>query len=135
MIEKEKGTRDLWHTRNYRGGLVDVEFIAQFLQIVHAADEPEILSQNTARALRNLLDAGILSLEQWETLFAAASLYQNIEQILRLCTDGTFQPETAPRDLTQLLLKVTGEAAIPQLEARLSASYSRVALLFDELVR
>ena len=40
MIEKEKGARDIWQTKNYNGGLIDVEFIAQFLQIVHAAEHP-----------------------------------------------------------------------------------------------
>ena len=36
-IAKEKGTEDIWDLKQVRGGLVDVEFIAQYLQLVHAA--------------------------------------------------------------------------------------------------
>ena len=50
-IEREKGSPDLWDLKQVRGGLVDLEFIAQYLQLVHAADRPEVLSQNTLNAL------------------------------------------------------------------------------------
>ena len=53
-IEKEKGTRDIWDLKQVRGGLVDLEFIAQHLQLVHAADHPTVLNQNTVAALQNL---------------------------------------------------------------------------------
>jgi [glutamine synthetase] adenylyltransferase / [glutamine synthetase]-adenylyl-L-tyrosine phosphorylase len=134
MIQKEKGTRDLWHTRNYKGGLVDAEFIAQFLQIVHAAEEPAGLSQNTEQALRNLIGAGLLTGGDGDTLLRATDLYRDIAHILRLCTDGRFDPAAAPRDLIDLLLETTGEPDIARLEARLSETYSEVAHLFATLV-
>ncbi len=58
-IEAGKGTTDIWQSKTYKGGLIDAEFITQFVQIVHAADEPQILSTNTSQALRNLVEAGI----------------------------------------------------------------------------
>ncbi len=134
MIEKEKGTRDIWQTKTYNGGLVDVEFIAQFLQIVHAASHPAILDQNTSQALRNLGAAGILSAEDGDVLLRAAALYQDIGQILRLCTEGGFDPETAPRDLIGLLLHATGEPDLARLESRLRETYADVASLFTKLV-
>ncbi len=130
MIEKEKGTRDIWQIRNYNGGLVDIEFIAQFLQIVHAAENPAILDQNTANALGNLARAGFLSAQDGDALLRAAELYQGIGQILRLCAEGAFDPGAAPRDLVDLLLHVTGEPDLARLEARLRASYAEVAELF-----
>ena len=39
-IAKEKGTDDIWDLKQVRGGLVDVEFIAQYLQLVHARSQP-----------------------------------------------------------------------------------------------
>ena len=35
-IAKEKGDRDRWDLKYAAGGLVDLEFIAQYLQLVHA---------------------------------------------------------------------------------------------------
>ena len=60
-IAKEKGTDDIWDLKQVRGGLVDVEFIAQYLQLVHAAAHPEVLDQNTVEAFRKLRDAGLLA--------------------------------------------------------------------------
>jgi glutamate-ammonia-ligase adenylyltransferase len=134
MIEAEKGTSDLWQTKTHRGGLIDVEFIAQFLQIVHAADEPAILSQNTAQALRNLTDAGFLKPGDGKALVDAAELYQAVAHILRLCTEGVFQAQSAPRDLIELLLNVTGTESLPALEAHLKATYASTAGLFQEYV-
>src|SRR6202023_1216076 len=50
-IAKEKGDADPWDLKNAAGALVDIEFIAQYLQLVHAAALPEILDTSTARTL------------------------------------------------------------------------------------
>ena len=47
-IWAEKGTDNVWDLKQVRGGLVDIEFIAQHLQLVHAAAHPEVLDQNAA---------------------------------------------------------------------------------------
>jgi [glutamine synthetase] adenylyltransferase / [glutamine synthetase]-adenylyl-L-tyrosine phosphorylase len=134
MVHAEKGTSGVWQTKTHKGGLIDAEFIAQFLQIVHAAGEPGILSQNTARALRNMMQAGVLRRDRGTALLEAAELYQNAAQILRLCTEGQFNPETAPKDLIGLLTEATGVSGLVALEARLRSSYETVASLFEELV-
>src|SRR5262249_38784521 len=60
-IAKEKGTHDPWELKQVRGGLVDLEFIAQYLQLRHAATHPAIVDQNTLRALDKLSRAGLLA--------------------------------------------------------------------------
>jgi glutamate-ammonia-ligase adenylyltransferase len=134
MIEKEKGSKDIWQSKYYDGGLVDVEFIAQFLQVVHAAGNPAILDQNTVGALRKLAAAGFLPAPGANALIGAALLYQDIGQIVRLCTDGVFDPAAAPHDLIDLLLHATGEPDLARLEARLRDNYAEVSALFAKLI-
>src|SRR5258707_9408576 len=50
-IALEKGDDDRWDLKFAAGGLVDIEFVAQYLQLLHAAQQPEILDTSTARAL------------------------------------------------------------------------------------
>src|SRR5262245_26130282 len=50
-IAKEKGESDRWNLKYAAGALVDIEFIAQYLQLVHAATTPEILDTSTIRVL------------------------------------------------------------------------------------
>jgi glutamate-ammonia-ligase adenylyltransferase len=134
MIEQEKGTGDLWNTKTHKGGLIAAEFIAQFLQIVHADRKPEVLSPNTTQALRNLIDAGILRRADGEALLDSVTLYQGVAHFLQLCTEGGFDLKAASKDLTGLLLQTAGEPDLARLEARLRAAYTSTADLFDALV-
>ena len=61
LMLAEFGRRGLWDIKRARGGLVEIEFIAQALQILHAAENPAILDQNTLGALSRLADAGLLA--------------------------------------------------------------------------
>ncbi len=53
-IDKEHGTDDIWAVKYLRGGLIDIEFIAQYLQLRYAHRKPDVLSPNTGTALRQL---------------------------------------------------------------------------------
>ncbi len=133
-IEKEKGTRDPWELKQVRGGLVDLEFMAQHMQLVHAAHHPRILSQNTVAALVNLAEAGLLPPAAAETLLPAARLFNNLTQVLRLCLDGPFDPEKAPEGLKALLARAGEAPDFKHLGADLAAREAEVAALFDVLV-
>jgi glutamate-ammonia-ligase adenylyltransferase len=133
-IEKEKGTKDIWDLKQVRGGLVDLEFIAQYLQLVHAAAHPEILSPNTAKALANLDHAGLLPAAAAEALLPAAQLFNNLTQVLRLCLDGPFVPEKAPDGLKVLLARAGAAPDFSRLEADLAARQAEVVALFHDLV-
>ena len=135
LIHKEKGTTDIWDLKHVRGGLVDLEFMAQYLQLVHAAAHPQVLHQTTAEALARLAAADCLSPEHAEVLLPAARLHNDLTQVLRLCLDGVFDPAKAPDGLKALLARVADMPDFPQLEADLRRTQEEVAALFDVIVR
>jgi len=61
-MERELGreTRGRLHVKYGRGGLVDVEFLAQALQLVHGHDKPDVRRFTTTTALAGLARAGAL---------------------------------------------------------------------------
>jgi glutamate-ammonia-ligase adenylyltransferase len=133
-IAKEKGTEDIWDLKQVRGGLVDLEFIAQHLQLISAASHPSVLDQNTLEAYRRLRDAGLLSPAQAEVLIPATRLLHDLTQILRLCLEGKFDPETAPHELKELLARAGDARSFSELEKRLKQTLSNVHALFDEII-
>ncbi len=133
-IAKEKGTEDIWELKQVRGGLVDIEFIAQFLQLAHADTHPEVLDQNTIGALRKLGAAGLLSAPHADILIPAAVLVHNLTEVLRLCLDGPFEPAKAPDGLRELLTRAGDAPDFARLEATLRATLAEVAGLFDVIV-
>ena len=52
--------RNRWDLKYAPGGLVDIEFLAQTLQLVHAPAHPAILDTNTVAALEKIAAAGFL---------------------------------------------------------------------------
>ena len=133
-IAKEKGTHDIWELKQVRGGLVDLEFIAQHLQLVNAAAHPHVLSQSTVAAFNNLNAAGLLPAGAAAVLLPAARLLNDLTQILRLCVDEQFDPGKASDGLKGLLARAAEAPGFKHLEADLAAKEAEVAALFDELV-
>ncbi|MGB6767743.1 MAG: bifunctional [glutamine synthetase] adenylyltransferase/[glutamine synthetase]-adenylyl-L-tyrosine phosphorylase, partial [Methyloceanibacter sp.] len=133
-IEEEKGTRDIWDLKHVRGGLIDVEFLAQFLQVVRAHEHPEVLEQNTVGALSKLLQGGVISLADAEVLIPAATLYHTLTQCLRLCLDKPFVPNEASRVLKDLLARASDMPDFVTLESNLRDTLSAVHTLYDRIV-
>jgi [glutamine synthetase] adenylyltransferase / [glutamine synthetase]-adenylyl-L-tyrosine phosphorylase len=134
LIAAEKGATDLWDLKQVRGGLVDLEFIAQYLQLIHAASHPQVLSQNTATSFKRLAEVGAISPDVADRLAEAAHLLHNLTQILRLCINEKFDPEKAPDGLKLLLARAGNVPDFRTLEAHLRAKTSDVAALFELLV-
>ncbi len=133
-IVADKGTDDIWDLKQMRGGLVDLEFIAQHLQLVSANARPEVLEQNTVQALAKLHAAGVLEGDAADTLRASAVLLHDLTQVLRLCLDGAFDPSKAPDGLKLLLARAANLPSFALLDAHLRATLAEVQRLFDALI-
>jgi glutamate-ammonia-ligase adenylyltransferase len=133
-IAAEKGTEDIWDLKQVRGGLVDLEFIAQFLQLVHAARHPGVLDQNTYAVFNKLGAAGLLDAETVARLTAATRLLHDLTQLVRLCLDGPFEPAKAPDGLKRLLAAAGQAPDFAALEASLKDTLADVSSLFDRLI-
>jgi glutamate-ammonia-ligase adenylyltransferase len=132
-IAAEKGDQDRWDIKHAAGGLVDIEFIAQYLQLVHSSERPEILDTSTARVLEKAWSLRLIEREDAEVLRAAVQLYQDLTQILRLCLPGPFEPKTAASGLLQLLARAadvpdfaTLDATLIDMQSRVRASFVRI---------
>ncbi len=76
-VERERlprGADPATHTKLGRGGLADVEWTVQLLQLQHAADVPELRVAATVDALDALADAQLLDAEALEALRSAWDL-------------------------------------------------------------
>jgi [glutamine synthetase] adenylyltransferase / [glutamine synthetase]-adenylyl-L-tyrosine phosphorylase len=133
-IALEKGEDDVWDLKLAAGGLVDIDFIAQYLQLVHAASKPEILSVSTLQVLDNAARLGVLGQPEVEVLRPAARLYHDLTQILRLCVDGKFNPETSGEDLLRVMARAGDTPDFSALEARLRETQAEVRRVFNALV-
>jgi len=135
LMERERRGRAPWDLKLAPGGFVDIEFIAQALQLVHAATAPEIIASNTGEALERLTVAGVLEGQAGARLVAAWRTFSEMQQVLRIATSTTgFSPEEAPQPLMARLAAVAGAASPDEVEARLLALQQAVRADFVQIV-
>jgi glutamate-ammonia-ligase adenylyltransferase len=123
-----------WDIKHQRGGLVDIEFIAQYLQILHAANMLGILRTNTLAALAALAEHGLLAAADVQTLERAARLYQRLTQLLRLTVGGRFDPADAVPGLCQLLASAAETPDIARAESLLADTQAEVGGIFEKII-
>ncbi len=58
--EIAKESAGSYNIKTGRGGMVDVEFIVQYLQLAYGRDFPDIRSTNTIEALQAIKECGLI---------------------------------------------------------------------------
>ena len=133
-IAEEKGEDERWDLKYARGGLVDLEFIAQYLQLVLAHARPEILDTHTGRVLETAQSLRLIGRADGETLRAAFMLIHDLTQVLRLCLSQKFESAKAGPGLLALLARAGELPDFPRLEAHLIDTQAKVRRIFEKVV-
>ena len=123
-----------WDVKNRRGGLIDVEFIAQYLQLRHGAAHPEALHPTTAEAFRRLADAGVLEPAAAESLIAALRLWHRVQSMQRLLVEHFFEEDSLPAGLRATLARGAGAADFETLKQDMDEVAVGVRAQFERLV-
>jgi glutamate-ammonia-ligase adenylyltransferase len=126
--------KNRWDLKFTAGGLVDLEFIAQTLQLHAAPQKPEVLDTNTIAALQKLAKAGTLAEADAAALIGAAETQNAWTQVLRIAVDGTLDPEAATPGLKSLLVRADAATTFSELEKRLAAEQATVRAIFDRVM-
>ncbi len=116
------------------GGLIEVEFIAQALQVIAAHDAPDLIHPTTRIALARLAARGWLTAAEAETLIAADRLFRIVQEMLRI----TIGPRPGiglaagalPGLAAEALLRAAGALDIASLHATLNETMAGVRALF-----
>jgi glutamate-ammonia-ligase adenylyltransferase len=133
-IAAEKGEDRRWDLKYAAGGLIDLEFIAQYLQLIYAATHPDILDTSTVRVFDRAWSLGLLPAEEADVLRPAVTLYHNLTQLLRLCLSGPFDPKTAGSGLLGLLARAADLPDFATLDAHLADTQQKVRASFNRIL-
>ena len=120
---RRRGGKTQTSTTNVKsgyGGLVDIEFAVQTLQLVHGGTETSIRVQNTLLAIDRLHNIGILTEAQRDGLTEAYQFLRRVENALRIVHDRALDALPKNRaELGQLARRLgyTGADDTPAVEA------------------
>ena len=134
-VELGKETRGRWHVKLGRGGLVDVEFLVQALQLVHGAAHPDVRVPSTAAALGALGRVGALPAASAAALVEHYRFLRRVSTALRLLgarpTDTLELAGPMPSRVGSALGFASREAFLAAYRERADA----VRTAYDEVMR
>jgi glutamate-ammonia-ligase adenylyltransferase len=123
-----------WDVKLRAGGQVEVEFIAQTLQLIHAGAAPWIASPTTRIAIKRLQRLGVLSPADGALLIHADRVWRTIQGLLRI-SYGRAPVQTLSGPVVAALLRALSAAGLdvvdlPALGATLDELAARVRAAF-----
>ncbi len=126
QIESSLAKKSTWgEVKSGAGSLRDIEFLAQFLQLVHGGKFPQIRSANTLDALVRLTDHGFLEANEYRDLTGGYHFLRTVEHALQLAHNAqTHQLPTETRELEYLAQRLdypSGAVFVAQYERHTTA--------------
>ena len=135
LIASEKGDDNPFDLKLARGALMDIEFIAQYLVLIHAHQYPDILKPSTEAVLVCARDKGILNAENATVLIEAFSFYSAMMQALRLAIEGPFQPAHTPKGILKRMARVAELPDFRTLERSILETQRNVRNIFVDILQ
>jgi len=115
------------------GGIRDIEFVAQAMQLLHAGRIPQLRRRGTQRALRELSAAGLFSSEKMQGLLDAYLFLRRLENRLQMeaeCQTHLLPIEPKARMRIVRAMGFTGPEAMREFEGCLDAHQQRISEFF-----
>ncbi|MDE2467030.1 MAG: bifunctional [glutamine synthetase] adenylyltransferase/[glutamine synthetase]-adenylyl-L-tyrosine phosphorylase, partial [Alphaproteobacteria bacterium] len=120
-----------WDIKYARGGLIDLEFITQTLQLARAAANPDVLESSTIAALAKLERDGTLAADEALTLIESAALQNDLLQILRITLEAPLDRASATPGLEALLTRASRQQDFRAVEAALTRAQAAVREVWE----
>ncbi|HLH11937.1 MAG TPA: bifunctional [glutamine synthetase] adenylyltransferase/[glutamine synthetase]-adenylyl-L-tyrosine phosphorylase [Methylovirgula sp.] len=134
LIAREKGEDDLFDLKYAAGGLIDIDFLAQFLCLRHAHENREMIDVAPASLIAKAGELGYLAPEQADELIAAHRLYSNVTQVLRTILNPNQPLAQASETVKRRLAAAADLPGFAQLTAQLAETGANVRAIFREIV-
>jgi glutamate-ammonia-ligase adenylyltransferase len=136
-IARHAPPKSVWDFKHLPGGLFDIDFVAQYLALRHAAARPDILDPHPAEMLRRLAAAGLLGREDAERLRETRTLLSDVQSLLRLtlnADEAAFDERKAPDGQQRLIAAVEGARDIADLRRRIEGEAQAVRDIYERIV-
>jgi len=125
--EIARESRSHLNIKTGRGGMVDVEFIVQYLQLIHGGTHPEVRGVNSLLSLAAMRDAGLVTGDEFETLNNGYKFLRRLENKLRILHDSSMNELSGePDKLSGLARQLGYQDAGSSADQVFMEEYSRI---------
>ena len=130
-LAREHPAASPWDIKRRRGGLMDVEFIAQGLQLL--TPDAQARNPSTRLALLRLAQAGTLDMADARLLRHADLFWRSMQGLVRIIC-GSVVPDAIPQASLEILMGEVKARNATALLDRMDDMAARVTAIFDRLI-
>lgn len=134
LIAREKGEKDGWDLKLAAGGLTDLDFLAQFLVLAHAAEHPGLLAGDTGAVFAEARKAGLLSEADAAALGEAHRLISDVQLWQRFTVEEAFDVKLVPARVLRRVATAVGRPDAKVLKAELDGVRAGVRAIFTRVL-
>ena len=136
-IAQHAPAKSAWDFKHLPGGLFDIDFVAQYLALLHAAARPDLLAPHPAEMLRRMAEAGLIERTDAERLQATRTLLSDVQSLLRLTLNGdesAFDETSAPEGQRRLIAATEDAVALASLKARIATEAAAARAIYERII-
>ena len=136
-IAQHAPPKSAWDFKHLPGGLFDIDFVAQYLALRHAAARPDILDPHPAEMLRRMATAGLIDRADAERLRETRTLLSDVQSLLRLtlnADEAAFDETKAPEGQRRLIAAIEGAQDLADLRRRIEGEAQVVRAIYERIV-
>ena len=135
LIAQEKGDDRPWDLKLAKGGLTDLDFMAQALVLSHSYKHPPLAGLSTEETFLEACKAGLMSDEDARELIEAHRQFNAIFQWQRLTIEGAFEPDQVSPAIFKRLATIAGLPDAKVLLTHLNATRQQVRKIYERVLR
>jgi glutamate-ammonia-ligase adenylyltransferase len=135
-VDREHGAAagDGFDVKLGAGGIRDLEFVAQALQLLHGGRIPQLRGRSTQEALASLARSGVLHAEEAQALLAAYRFLRRLENRLQMEAERQVHRLAASGPARERAARAMGFADLAGFDAALERHRERVRASFERLL-
>lgn len=125
-ITKEFGSDNPWNLKYVHGGIIDLDFLAQYFILLHAGTYPELIAGSSGEVFSKLIQHQLIDEAIGKQLVEAHGFYCALFALVRLCGGGVIDEATATDGLKHILAKTLKLRDFPEVKDKLVSTIATV---------
>ncbi len=133
-VQKQNPPESIWDVDRIRGGLADLDFIAEVLQVRHGAENPYVMAQSTPEAFSALSRAGCLDPDTATDLIESQLFWSRLRTVLALSCGVDISTQRPRQRLGMMIAAAAGVTSFGSVEPLIQGHAERVTAHYRKLV-
>lgn len=125
-ITREFGSDNPWNLKYVHGGLMDLDFMAQYMVLLHSKQHTALIGKSTAQVFAFITELQLIDRTLGHSLVKAHHFLATLFVWLRLCAVGILDEQTAPHGLKHLIASGLELPDFPAVKTSLTEVLARV---------